>query len=103
MSGIIYKGDFKENTDYICVKCNNPVWEINEPKYAWECYGCESKFEYDDVLEQSPYYHSPVWVCFKQDGKFEFLLNSDGERINFKTQIEAECYLLENEFSCKDL
>lgn len=103
MSGIIFENEFKENTDYICRICGNPVWEINEPKYAWKCYTCNNKFEYDDVSEQCPHHHPAVWISFNPYNESIFCLDSNGDKMKFKSQIEAECYLLEKGFSYEDL
>jgi len=103
MSGMIYNGIFKENTDFICMTCNSPVWECNDSKYAWECLDCFNKFAYNDAIEQSPHFHPAVSIASFDGEVFSFLCCSNGNKVIFDNQISAESYLMNQGICCESL
>jgi len=101
MSGILVNGKFLESTDFICKICNAPVLESSNIKYAWTCLSCKREFGFNDVYEQSPYFHPSVCIAFFDGHNFNYVLDAGDEPLVFENQFFAECYLISAGISCE--
>lgn len=52
MSGIFREGRFHENTDMVCRRCGQPVYESDNPEYSYQCFYCDEDLYSFEVTEQ---------------------------------------------------
>ncbi len=108
MSGIFHEGRWYENTDLICRRCGQPVYESENPEYGYQCFHCDENLYAFEVEEQDGLYLPPVIVARPAQGisineELEYLLDDAGNPRIFENQPAAEAFFLKNGFTVEDL
>ena len=104
MSGVFHNaGDgqrWYENTDMICKRCRNPVYESDNSKYSYQCFRCDEDLFDIEVEEQDGLFLPRIVVARHLEGitinnELEYLLDSeDGDPLVFESQAAAEAHCL---------
>lgn len=108
MSGIFFEGKWYENTDMICRRCGSPVYQSDNPEYAFQCFCCDEDLYEFEVKKQKARYLPPVMIARPIDGialndTLEYLLDGSGQPRVFNNQPQAEAFLLGHGVDLDDL
>lgn len=108
MSGIFHEGRWYENTDMICRRCGQPVYESENPEYSYQCFHCDEDLYSFEAEEQDAYYLPAVMAARPVDGitineTLEYLLDDAGKPRIFQNQAQAEAFLLCHGYTSEDL
>lgn len=108
MSGIFHDGHWYGNTDMVCRRCGNPVYQSVHAGYRYQCFRCGEDLYSSEVTEQDGFYLPRVIVARPVNGitlneGLEYLLDGNKEIRVFNSQPEAEAFLLANGCVSEDL
>ena len=108
MSGIFHVGHWYGNTDMVCKRCGNLVYQSDHAEYIYQCFRCDEDLYSFEVTEQDGFYLPKVIVARPINGislneGLEYLLDGNREVRIFNNQPEAEAFLLANGFIREDL
>lgn len=105
---VFHDGHWYGNTDMVCKRCGNPVYQSDHAEYIYQCFRCDEDLYSFEVTEQDGFYLPKVIVArpvngISLNGGLEYLLDGNKEVRVFNNQPEAEAFLLANGFIREDL
>jgi len=96
MSGIFMGEYFYDRTDKVCKICGSSVWDAYGDFYI--CLNCKKNLFEEDVLKQNSHYSPSIIIGYddnkKDDSEIKYVIDSTGNTIIFKDEVEAKKYLV---------